>query len=204
MLTALGPFASRLNQVEVDRGVRMDGRATQAVMRFTNGLPALMEYRANRGRVLVFASDLGRRWGAFPLHPTFAPFMFEAVRYLAGPDDDRREATPADLPKDAVPTSGVVSIGQPPRRVAVNVDRREARLEFATAEELLAAVVQVAGARDAESDRGRREAQQRLWRWALVALFVVLVLEVIAAHRGGTGRPRPEDPPTSGPAAVQV
>ena len=37
-----------------------------------------------RGRVVLFASDLDRRWNDFPLNPAFVPFAIETVRYAAG------------------------------------------------------------------------------------------------------------------------
>ena len=39
-----------------------------------------------QGRVVLFASDLDRRWNDFPLHPSFVPFAMETLRHVAGAD----------------------------------------------------------------------------------------------------------------------
>ncbi len=38
--------------------------------------------RLERGRVVLFASDLDRQWNDFPLHPAFVPFALEALRHV--------------------------------------------------------------------------------------------------------------------------
>lgn len=54
------------------------------ILRFENGLPALLEKSHGRGRVLVFTSGAGRRWGNFPRVPhAYVPFVHELLRYVA-------------------------------------------------------------------------------------------------------------------------
>ena len=51
-----------------------------------------------RGRVVLFASDLSRRWNDFPLNPAFVPFAIETVRHTAGASDRRRDYVVAEAP----------------------------------------------------------------------------------------------------------
>jgi hypothetical protein len=170
--------------VSVSRAFRVAApEDARVIARFTNGLPALVELRRGTGRILLFASDLGRQWNRLPLHPIFAPFVLELVRYLAGPEDERRELTVAQVPSGLPRTPGVVSVGAPSRRVAINVDRRESQLEFATERDLLAAVLQEPVAESPNRQRISEEASQRLWQWALALMLMLLVIEGAVASR---------------------
>jgi len=81
--------------------------------------------------------------------------------------------------------------------VAVNANRAESDLSVLDPEELAGAVT-VAGAGAAAAAAGaptteEREQRQALWRYVLMGVFVILVVETAAAHRlsGGTAaRPR--------------
>ncbi len=53
------------------------------LLKYTNGLPALLERRVGKGRVLLFTSTLDRGWTNFPLKSVFLPFVQEAAHYLA-------------------------------------------------------------------------------------------------------------------------
>ena len=53
------------------------------LLKFTNGLPALLERAVGAGRVLMFTSSLDRDWTNFPLKSVFLPFVQEAAHYLA-------------------------------------------------------------------------------------------------------------------------
>ena len=83
-----GALAANLGQVRFDRSWRVSPDGWSIVARFSNGSPALLERPLGQGRVVLFASDVDRRWNDFPLHPAFVPFAIEALRYVAG---DRRE-----------------------------------------------------------------------------------------------------------------
>ncbi len=57
----------------------------QILMRFDNGLPALLEREVEEGRSLMFASPLDLEWSNLPLQGLFVPFMHETLRYLVQP-----------------------------------------------------------------------------------------------------------------------
>jgi hypothetical protein len=150
---------------------------------FSTGAPALLERSIGRGRVLLFASDVDRRWNDFPLHASFVPFVQEAIRYVSA----RRPATGAllvsDVPDDVPATPGVATIDG--RLRAVNVDSRESAIETMSPAEFVAAVTRTSGARPAaEQRRAReREAAQGLWRYGLGLLLLTLGVEAFVAAR---------------------
>ncbi|MEX0654764.1 MAG: BatA domain-containing protein [Phycisphaeraceae bacterium] len=53
------------------------------LMRDATGQPVLVERRYGRGRVMLFASSIDRDWTSFPLDPTYVPWVYRAVGYLA-------------------------------------------------------------------------------------------------------------------------
>ena len=64
-----GALAVNLGDGRFDRTWTLRAEGWDVLARFTNGSPALMERREGRGRVVLFASDLSRRWNDFPLQP---------------------------------------------------------------------------------------------------------------------------------------
>lgn len=83
---------------------RIHGAADTAVLaRFSTGEPALLATAAGRGRVLVLAAPLDNVWSDFPLHAGFVPFVWQALRFLAGVRDEPAAYTvPATVALDAV------------------------------------------------------------------------------------------------------
>ena len=62
-----------------------EGLAPESVLlRFTNGLPFLIEKKLGEGRVLVMLSTVDRDWTNFPIKTSFLPFVDQVVRYLSG------------------------------------------------------------------------------------------------------------------------
>ncbi len=59
------------------------GRKFQEPMRFTNRFPAVIESAFGDGKVILYVSSLDRDWNAFPIHPTFLPWIQRWVKYLA-------------------------------------------------------------------------------------------------------------------------
>jgi len=55
---------------------------SQVLARFDNGDPALIEQRVGNGRVLVFASSLGRVWSDFPLRSAYVSFWQRTAQYM--------------------------------------------------------------------------------------------------------------------------
>ena len=138
----LRPFAAvaaNFGQIAFDHAWRIDTREHwRVVARFTNGDAALVERTGGPGRLLLFTSDVDRRWNNFPLHASFVPFAQETARYLA------RARRPLRLTRGGC-TPGRRAATRPRRAwngraVAVNVDPRESRIERVTADEFRAMV----------------------------------------------------------------
>ena len=78
-----GPLSANLGQVRFERTWRIRPEGWDIAARFSDGTPALLERAEGRGRIVLFASDLDRRWNDFPVQPSFVPFVVEAVRYVS-------------------------------------------------------------------------------------------------------------------------
>ena len=59
------------------------------LMRGPAGQPLLLERQVGQGRVMLFASSIDRDWTDFPLQPTFVPWLYRMVSYLAQQQVDR-------------------------------------------------------------------------------------------------------------------
>ena len=164
----------------------MSSDGWSAVARFSNGTPALLERASGRGRVLLFASDVDRRWNDFPLHPAFVPFVVESLRYvLAGAADRRppRDYTVAQAPAEARHAPGVYRTADN-RPFAVNVDVREGARERMARADFEAMVRQsgVAAAQAAEKQARQTESRQSYWQYGLVLMIATLVAESVAGR----------------------
>ena len=187
--------AAALGDVAVDRYRRIDETARAVLARFSGGPAALVEVPRERGRVLLFASDLDNQWNRFPLSPAFVPFIVEAVDYLTLDGRAQPEyllpATPAG--SRAVP--GVVVVpsetagGRPAssttRRVALNVDTRESNPASMTAQAFLDTVPRLprVPTADPAADAQRAEDEQRLWQVGLLVMLAALAGEGLIGRR---------------------
>lgn len=93
----LSLFADRshgdLSQVRFKRTLHLQPSTTSSVVcKFSTGMPAIVERSLGKGRVILFASGLGRDWGDFIWKPSFLVFMRRAADYLM-----RREGEGLDL-----------------------------------------------------------------------------------------------------------
>jgi Aerotolerance regulator N-terminal/von Willebrand factor type A domain len=183
ILRPFGPLAVNLGQVRFNRTWRVRDAGWDVVARFTDGSPALLE-RRDAGRVVLFASDLDRRWNDFPLHPGFVPFTVETVRHITAFSDGRRDYTVADAPKGAKPEPGTYALDGGRRRVAVNVDARESATSRTTPEEFKAMLQPVASKKSDPAERlaQQTEAQQNLWRYGLILMLGALVAESVVGR----------------------
>ena len=177
-----GALAVNLGEGRFDRTwtVRADG--WEVLARFTNGSPALMERREGRGRVVLFTSDLSRRWNDFPLNPAFVPFTIETVRHAAGSSDRRRDYVVAEAPDGAAPEPGAYDVAG--RRITVNVDPRESAVAAMSAAEF-EKLLQPADAAAAEPLALRAqqvEGRQSLWRYGLLLMMLALVAESVVGR----------------------
>jgi Aerotolerance regulator N-terminal/von Willebrand factor type A domain len=182
------PFAAvvpNLGQVSFDRVWQLDATGDwQAVARFTDGAPALLEARAGRGRIVLFTSDLDKRWNDFPLHPIYVPFAQELVRYLGARQPPSAEMLVADVPAGSPGTPGLVQAGG--RILAVNVDPRESTIDRVGPLEFTRSVSRTpADTRAAVSRAGAlTEARQQYWHYGLILMLCVLIAEAFVGAKG--------------------
>ena len=183
--------AASLGLVTFRQAARVDGRGCQTIARFTTGEAALLDCPDGDGRALVLASDLDGRWNDFPRHPTFVPFLQEAVRYVGSGRAQASEYTVGDAPRGVARRPGVVPIadartsGSAPHLAAINVDPRESDPARLTADEFQSAVTRM---KDAASNEARVEARQQedrqhLWQYAIGLMLIALAAEGWLAAR---------------------
>jgi Aerotolerance regulator N-terminal/von Willebrand factor type A domain len=173
-----GALAANLGQVRFDRAWHVQPDGWQVIARFSNGAPALLERTLGLGRILLFASDLDRRWNDFPLHPSFVPFALEAVRYAAGDRRHARDYTVATAPAGSGATPGVFKTTDN-TIVAINVDPQEgdpARLTLEAFDGRVHRSAATAG-RTAEIQAVQTEARQSYWQYGLLVMIAALVAE---------------------------
>jgi hypothetical protein len=187
------PFAGNaatLGLVTFQNASRIGGTGCQTLARFTTGDEALVECPSGDGRTLVLASDLDNRWNDFPLHATFVPFLHEVVRYLASARAHASEYVVGDAPAGVKRAPGIVTVGDPAvaagtRRIAVNVDPREADPARITVEDFQSAVTRLkaAGGVEARVEARQQEDRQHLWQYALALMVLLLAGEGLLAAR---------------------
>ena len=179
----LGALAANLGQARFDRSWRVSSDGWSAVARFSNGTPALLERASGRGRVLLFASDVDRRWNDFPLHPAFVPFVVESLRYVTADRRPPRDYTVAQAPAEARHAPGVYRTTDN-RPFAVNVDVREgARERMARADfEAMVRPSGVAASHAAANQARQTESRQSYWQYGLALMIATLVAESVAGR----------------------
>lgn len=173
-----GALAANLGQARFDRSWRVAPAGWAVVARFSNGSPALLERTLGRGRVVLFASDVDRRWNDLPLHPGFVPLALEAIRYAAGGRSAPREFVVGQTPDGIGPNPGIYRTSG--GLAAVNVDTAES-LTARIPEETFARLAQQATANTvtaAASVRAQQtEARQSYWQYGLLVMIATLVAE---------------------------
>jgi hypothetical protein len=188
--------AANFGQVAFERTWRIaDGDSWRVVARYTSGAPALAERagpapstRVNDpslrgGRVLLFTSDVDRRWNDFPLHPSFVPFTQEVARYLGARPAPVAAYLVADVPAGTPARPGLVQIAN--RTAAVNVDARESSLDRVTPAEFHQLVSRSSADTLPRAQRLARETEglQNYWRYGLMLLLATLVVEAFVGSR---------------------
>lgn len=178
-----------LGDVVVDRFRRIQEETGRTVLaRFSGGDVALIEQSVDRGRLLVFTSDLDNQWGRFPLNPSFVPFVIETARYLTSGRQARQTWVLPDAPPGASPVPGVATVAGPDGSrvpVAVNVDVRESDPSMGTAEEFESSIGRVSRSqtRSAMNDATQVEDQQRWWQVGLFVMLAALIGETLIGRR---------------------
>jgi len=183
----LRPFdavAANFGQVVFDRAWKIDARSDwRVVARYTSGDAALAERTGGPGRLLLFTSDVDRRWNDFPLHASFVPFAQETARYLGARAPMVVSYLVADVPRGLAPRPGIAD--RDGRAVAVNVDPRESRVDRVTAAEFESLVTRTASQARPRAARlaAQTEGQQNYWRYGLMLMLAVLVVEAFVGSR---------------------
>ena len=189
-----GANAASLGLVRFRSVARVSGADCQPLARFTTGESAILDCAAGEGRGLVIASDLNNRWNDFPLHPTYVPFLHEAVRYLSNARSHANEYLVGDAPAGLAHTPGIAVVPDErrgtsvrPRRVAVNVDPREAEPGRVSMEDFQAAVGRLkdVGRSEARVAAAEQEERQHIWQYVLALMIVALAAEGVVASRTG-------------------
>jgi Aerotolerance regulator N-terminal/von Willebrand factor type A domain len=175
------PFLSptgALGDVYVDTFRRLNvGSGGTVLARFSGAGDALIEQQVERGRLLVFASDLDNRWNRFPLNPAFVPWAVEMARYLVQGREVQQSYTLPNVPGGVAAEPGIHRLGDRP--ITVNTDVRESNPAYMTLEAFVGGVTRVASsaAAQAVTEAREQEERQRLWQIGLLVLFVALVGE---------------------------
>ncbi|HXG55257.1 MAG TPA: BatA domain-containing protein [Vicinamibacterales bacterium] len=178
MFRPFGSLAANLGQVRFHHAWRVKPDGWQVPARFSDGSPAVLERPLDAGRVVIFASDLDRRWNDFPLHSAYVPFVAEAVRHVAARHTPPQEFLVAHIPAGAKPEPGIQNIDG--RTIAVNVDPRESSTGAMTTAEfrgMVEAPTVVAGGMPRQVHAEQTESRQNLWQFGLALMLVALVAE---------------------------
>lgn len=178
--------------VRFDRVATVRGTTGSRVLaRFDTGAPALVEGPLGRGRICVFASDVGNRWNDLALHPVFVPFAVETFTWLAGSLEAPHALVAGETGIPGTGRPGIVdwrapaAPDAPARRVAVHGDPREFDPARDTAESFERRVVRRDGqAHGGQTVARRQEAEQGLWRYGLALMLISLVVESAIGRRG--------------------
>ncbi len=197
--------ADALGSVRFERVAHADLRHEQALARFGDGSPALVEQRHDAGRVLLFGSDLSNRWNDLPLQPAFLPLIHQVARYLAGDRLPVRDFLVSAAPEGVAHQPGIVTMpasttaesrsaghpvrvakaGSPTRqprwgaRIVVNIDPRESDVSRMTLSQFEQMIPRAGGAvpGSAPIDQRQAEQQQGMWRLAIALAIVALLAE---------------------------
>jgi hypothetical protein len=183
--------AATLGLVTFQNASRISGALCQTLARFTTGDAAMIECPAGEGRALVLASDLDNRWNDFPRRATFVPFLHEVVRFLASAHPRTTDYLVGEAPAGVKRVPGVTMVADagrpetPARRVAINVDPREADAARMSVAEFQSAVTRITPAAGAEGrvDARQQEDRQHLWQYALALMIAMLAVEGLIASR---------------------
>ena len=177
ILRPFGGLAANLGSVRVTRAWRVDDEGWHVAARFDHGGPALLDRSHGAGRIVLFATDLDRRWNDFPVHPAFVPFVLESVRHVATRTVEADVYTVGHVPSGIQSDPGIHRL-ESGRVVAVNVDTRESGIGVMTAGEFKDMVEPVPPAPVNQSVRSEQiEARQSLWQYGLLLMLAVLVVE---------------------------
>ena len=194
VFASLGPLAGALGSVRVTRHLFVESPQLAVLARYTSGNPALAERRRSgtEGRTLLLTTDLSNSWNDLALHPAFVPLVHEMTGHVDGRPRRAREYVigspdaPADRPGVAA------AAGRAAWRSAVNVDPAESDASaFLDAEARSRIAIDDRAEQKAAAAKQEREAEHPLWRYAIVAMLAMLLIEGLVARPGqGSGQER--------------
>lgn len=176
-----GPLLANLGRVRIGRAWRVDEQGWAVLARFSDGSPALLERAEAAGRVVLFASDLDRAWNDFPLHPSFVPFAIETARYLVGNGTAGLDRLVGEAPSGLPDRPGVYPFGTSGGAIALNVDPRESEADTLDMDEFAARfeAADPPSGPAARLQRHQLESAQSYWRYGVMLMLAVLVLESV-------------------------
>jgi hypothetical protein len=174
-----GGLVANLGQITFHQAWRVRPEQWQVPARFSDGSPAVLDRTEGAGRIVLFASDLDRRWNDFPVHPAFVPFAVEALRYLSARREQPQNVLVAHVPAGIPSVPGIQKLPNG-RSLAVNVDTRESSIAVMSPQEFEAAIEKTPAPSPtaAETIKAEQtEARQNLWQYGLMLMLVALVAE---------------------------
>jgi Aerotolerance regulator N-terminal/von Willebrand factor type A domain len=176
--------AANLGQVSFQHAWQLQPvSAWRVIASYTQGMPALVERAAGQGRIVLFTSDLDRRWNDFPLHPAFVPFAQQTVRYLGARVAETAMYLVADVPAGVPARPGIMQAEG--RTLAVNIDARESSIDRVTPSDFAALVTRTNAGSGAPPARvaTQTEARQGYWRYGLMLMLAALVAECFVGSK---------------------
>ncbi|MBL9126680.1 MAG: VWA domain-containing protein, partial [Verrucomicrobiales bacterium] len=84
-------------------GAASDATVPQVMLRFSDGVPAVMETGVGRGKVVLFSSTAGTAWNDLAVRPAFVPILHRTIASIADARGERHN----------VRVGGQVSLRQP-------------------------------------------------------------------------------------------
>lgn len=174
-----GGLVANLGQVSFSRAWRVRPEGWNVAAQFSDGTPALLERTEGQGRVVLFASDLDRRWNDFPLHPAFVPFVIEAMQHVSQRPSQPHDFVVSRTPSGVPPEPGVHRTADG-RMVAVNVDPRESSTAAMSPDEFSQMIdtgKEGPTARQVQVKAEQAESRQNLWQYGLLLMLATLVAE---------------------------
>jgi hypothetical protein len=221
--------------------VMKEGATTQAVAKFDNGEPALLERQLGKGRVLVFASGWQPEESQLALSTKFVPMIAALLDRACGATEALASVTIGEtvqLPATGADSTGIIhkpdgqeikltldqapltthqalsfrqtdqpgiydiSAGENHQRFAVNLPTSESNTAPLELEQLEQLGVKTGNmlTRRKQLDRIRQqrdtelESRQKIWRWLIVAVLGILIVETVWAGYAARQIARAEAP----------
>lgn len=160
---------------------------------FRGDIPALVEKKLGKGKVLWFTSACDREWSGWTLRGLYLPFMHQMLGYLAGltgggPVRDVLIDSMSTLPADVIP--GVYE--RDDYTAVVNTGSRESEIDRCTPDEFANRFQLTLNEADAAHEARTQSAtlaltgdlrDDEIWHWFTLVLLSFLLVEGFVANR---------------------